>query len=86
MFAQEVSNNLFIWQDDERVGIVFYADYVDYRGTQYMDSVVSFSKSYVEARSKTIHGDFETFLIHLEIEDIVKIESQWSAQVSKVCW
>ena len=48
-----------------------------------MDYVVSFSRSYVEARSRTIHGDFH---IHMETEDIVKIESQWSAQVSKICW
>ncbi|KAH6797239.1 hypothetical protein C2S52_021793 [Perilla frutescens var. hirtella] len=66
--------------DDERGGIVFYADYIDYQGTQYMDSVVSFSRSYVEARSKTTHGDEESFHIHLEIEDIMKIESHWSAQ------
>ncbi|KAL1541724.1 Ulp1 peptidase [Salvia divinorum] len=64
--------------DVEREGIDFYADYLDYRGSQYMDSVVSFSKSYVEARSRTIHGDFH---IHMEIDDIVKIESQWSAQI-----
>ncbi|XP_042013303.1 probable ubiquitin-like-specific protease 2B isoform X2 [Salvia splendens] len=64
--------------DGEREGIDFYADYLDYRGSQYMDSVVSFSKSYVEARSRTIHGDFH---IHMEIDDIVKIESQWSAQI-----
>ncbi|XP_047972793.1 probable ubiquitin-like-specific protease 2B isoform X1 [Salvia hispanica] len=64
--------------DDEREVIQFYADYLDYRGTQYMDYVVSFSRSYVEARSRTIHGDFH---IHMETEDIVKIESQWSAQI-----
>ncbi|XP_047954639.1 probable ubiquitin-like-specific protease 2B isoform X3 [Salvia hispanica] len=64
--------------DGEREGIDFYADYLDYRGSQYMDSVVSFSKSYVEARSRTIHEDFH---IHMEIDDIVKIESQWSAQI-----
>ncbi|XP_042017396.1 probable ubiquitin-like-specific protease 2B isoform X2 [Salvia splendens] len=64
--------------DGEREGIDFYADYLDYQGSQYMDSVVSFSKSYVEARSRTVHGDFH---IHMEIDDIVKIESQWSAQI-----
>ncbi|KAL1566415.1 Ulp1 peptidase [Salvia divinorum] len=64
--------------DDEREVIDFYADYLDYRGTQYMDYVVSFSRSYVEARSRTIHGDFH---IHMETEDIVKIESQWSAHI-----
>ncbi|KAL6573243.1 hypothetical protein OROHE_001702 [Orobanche hederae] len=65
---------------DERVGIVFYADYVDYCGTHYLDSMVSFSRSFVEARSKTMFGNERTFQIHLEIDDIVKIESQWSAR------
>ncbi|KAL8487824.1 hypothetical protein ACS0TY_024224 [Phlomoides rotata] len=63
------------------MGVVFYPDYIDYHGTHYVDSMVSFSRSYVEARSKAIFGGGdENFHIHLEIEDIVKIESQWSAQ------
>ncbi|GFP89554.1 probable ubiquitin-like-specific protease 2b [Phtheirospermum japonicum] len=65
---------------DERVGIVFYPDYIDYCGTHYLDSVVNFSRSFVEARSKTMCGNERTFQIHLEIEDIVKIESKWSAR------
>ncbi|XP_057804969.1 probable ubiquitin-like-specific protease 2B [Salvia miltiorrhiza] len=67
--------------DGEREGIDFCADYLDYQGTQYMDYVINFSRSYVEARSRTIHEDEENFHIHMEIEDIVKIESQWSAQI-----
>ncbi|KAL3634050.1 hypothetical protein CASFOL_021104 [Castilleja foliolosa] len=65
---------------DERVGIVFYPDYIDYCGTHYLDSVVNFSRSFVEARSKTMSGNERTCHIHLEIEDIVKIESKWSAR------
>lgn len=67
------------------MGIVFYPDYIDYCGTYYPDSVVSFSRSSIEARSKTICESGGSFHIHLEIEDIVRIESQWCARVSKAC-
>lgn len=76
--------SLLIWQG-VGMGVVLYPDYIDYHGTHYLDSVVSFSRSYVEARSKGIYGGDESFHIHLEIEDIVKIESQWSAQVCNCC-
>ncbi|GER47790.1 sentrin-specific protease [Striga asiatica] len=71
-FAHHISN--------ERDGIVFYPDYVDYCGTHYLDSVVSFSQRFVEARSKSAYSNERIFQIRLEIEDIVKIESQWSAR------
>ncbi|CAA0809118.1 Probable ubiquitin-like-specific protease 2B [Striga hermonthica] len=64
----------------ERDGIVFFPDYVDYCGTHYLDSVVSFSQRFVEARSKSACRNERIFQIRLEIEDIVKIESQWSAR------
>ncbi|KAK4434248.1 putative ubiquitin-like-specific protease 2B [Sesamum alatum] len=65
---------------DRRVEIVLYADYITYCGRDYLDCVVSFSRSSVEARTKTIYGDEGAFHIHVEIKDIVKIESQWSAR------
>ncbi|KAK4387681.1 putative ubiquitin-like-specific protease 2B [Sesamum angolense] len=65
---------------DGRVEIVLYADYLNYCGRHYLDCVVSFTRSSVEARSKTIDGDEGAFHIHVEIKDIVKIESQWSAR------
>ncbi|KAL0368857.1 UNVERIFIED_CONTAM: putative ubiquitin-like-specific protease 2B [Sesamum calycinum] len=65
---------------DGRVEIVLYADYLNYCGRHYLDCVVSFTRSSVEARSKTIYGDEGAFHIHVEIKDIVKIESQWSAR------
>ncbi|XP_012838859.1 PREDICTED: probable ubiquitin-like-specific protease 2B isoform X1 [Erythranthe guttata] len=65
---------------DERMGIVFDTDYVNYCGIHYLDSVMRFSRSSIEARSKTSDGNEENFHIHLEIDDIVRIESQWSAR------
>ncbi|CAI9757007.1 unnamed protein product [Fraxinus pennsylvanica] len=65
---------------DGRMEIDFYADYINYRGVHYVDSTVTFSRSSVIVKSKTINGNPGTFHIQLEIEDIIKIESQWSAR------
>lgn len=73
---------LFNWQDDGGIEIVFYADYINYRGVHYVDSTVTFSRSSVIVKSNTINGNTGTFHIQLEIEDIIKIESQWAARVS----
>ncbi|KAG8369178.1 hypothetical protein BUALT_Bualt15G0124200 [Buddleja alternifolia] len=64
---------------DGMTGIVFYPDYIDYCGTFYLDPVVSFSRSSLEAKSKIIENE-RTFHIHLDIDDIVRIESKWSAR------
>ncbi|XP_022867431.1 probable ubiquitin-like-specific protease 2A [Olea europaea var. sylvestris] len=76
------SANLFSGcnMDDGGIEIVFYADYINYRGVHYVDSTVTFSRSSVIVKSNTINGNTGTFHILLEIEDIIKIESQWSAR------
>ncbi|KZV37400.1 Cysteine protein superfamily protein [Dorcoceras hygrometricum] len=66
---------------DDRGGIFFFTDYMYYRGEHYPDSVVSFSRSSVEVKSKTTDETNETFHFQLEIDDIVKIESQWCARL-----
>ncbi|KAL3830387.1 hypothetical protein ACJIZ3_019189 [Penstemon smallii] len=76
------SNNYFSGLDlgDDRVGIVFYPDFIVCRGTHYLDPVVIFSRSSVEVKSKNIYGNEGNFHVHLEIEDIVRIESQCCAR------
>ncbi|CAI9784206.1 unnamed protein product [Fraxinus pennsylvanica] len=64
--------------DDGRMEIVLYADYINYRGVHYVDSMVTFSRSSVIVKSKTVNGNPGTFHIQVEVEDIIKIESQWS--------
>ncbi|XP_073275630.1 probable ubiquitin-like-specific protease 2B [Primulina huaijiensis] len=66
---------------DDRGRIIFITDYMYYLGARYPDSVVSFSRSFVEVKSKTTYGTKESIRFQLEIDDIVKIESRWSARL-----
>ncbi|KAL2498053.1 putative ubiquitin-like-specific protease 2B [Abeliophyllum distichum] len=76
------SENCFSGWDmgDRRTEVVFFPDYVDYRGVHYLNTVVIFSRKSVEVKTKTANGNNGTFDIQLEIEDIVKIDSLWSAR------
>ncbi|KAL2520727.1 putative ubiquitin-like-specific protease 2B [Forsythia ovata] len=76
------SENCFSGWDmgDRRTEVVFFPDYVDYRGVHYLNTVVIFSRNSVEVKTKTANGNNGTFDIQLEIEDIVKIDSLWSAR------
>ncbi|XP_051126396.1 probable ubiquitin-like-specific protease 2B isoform X2 [Andrographis paniculata] len=67
-------------QDGETPAVILYSDFLEYCGTYYLDSVVRFSRGQIEAKSKIIYGKERTLYIHLDVEDIVKIESQWSAR------
>lgn len=73
---------MFDWQGDCRTEVVFFPDYVDYRGVHYVITVVIFSRCSVEVKTKTANGNQGILDILMEIEDIVKIESLWCARVS----
>ncbi|XP_073046431.1 probable ubiquitin-like-specific protease 2B isoform X3 [Primulina eburnea] len=66
---------------DNRGGIDFFTDYMYNQGALYPDSAVSFSRSSVEVTNKTVHGTKSSLRFQLGIDDIVKIESQWSARL-----
>ncbi|EPS60849.1 hypothetical protein M569_13952 [Genlisea aurea] len=80
--SDDCANRLIL--GDEREGVTFYPDYIDHHGTHYLESVVIFSRSCVEVRNKTAYATRGTFHIVLEIDDIVRIESHWSARVGTV--
>lgn len=64
--------------NDDKLSIIFHPDYIDFGGTHYLDFVVSFTKSSVEAKSKPRNR--AGFYILMDIDDLVKIDSQWSAR------
>ncbi|XP_051118188.1 probable ubiquitin-like-specific protease 2B isoform X2 [Andrographis paniculata] len=79
-FDGPTSRNYFSGMDmeGESAGVVLSTDYLEYCDARLLDCVVSFSISSVEVRGKTAYREEGTF--HIDIDDIVKIESEWSAR------
>lgn len=71
-------NHFGQWEmEDDGTAVILYPDYMLYQDRYCTDSVVAFSSSSIEMKGSTAYGDQETFKIQWEIDDIIKIESQW---------
>lgn len=61
--------------------ITFQPDFIAYKEIYSTDCELIFSDSFIEAKGVAAYGDGENFQIHLRIEDIIEIESQWLERV-----
>ncbi|GJS65455.1 probable ubiquitin-like-specific protease 2B isoform X1 [Tanacetum coccineum] len=65
------------WEMDseDSTAVVFYPDYVMYRGCHFTDSAISFTSNFIQLVGSTDDGDDQTKKYKWEIEDILNIRS-----------
>ncbi|XP_060198215.1 probable ubiquitin-like-specific protease 2B isoform X2 [Lycium barbarum] len=83
IFDGPLSNHRFDhWEMFENKPIVFYPDYLYYRGTSYAvtDATVTFSSNCVEVKGSTMNENSGAFCILFEVEDIFQIQPHLSGR------